>query len=206
MSPSPTQDASTFADDARSFIGGAGDAAPASAEVIVHEAGHAILDSEQDFVVSLIQEQSHLSEVRANAFAGHYLLPPEFVRAMPTVQWNDVSIVAEATRLRVNVATLVIALQREGRISEATAGQLLELKIPRAEKMDPELPPSLSAAGRALKIELLRRGLSTHYARLCFDAYDRGLTSWARLAEMLLSDERALSEIGSLYGWSQKHA
>ena len=32
----------TFADDARSFIGGAGDAAPASAELIIHEAGHAL--------------------------------------------------------------------------------------------------------------------------------------------------------------------
>ena len=171
-----------------------------------HEAGHSILDDEEDFVVSFAKwDPKDLVEVRANTFAARYLLPPEFLQDMATIAWDETSIVAEANRLRVNAATLVIALQREGRLDEAATLRFKGLKIPGIDKTDPELPPSLSEKARALKIDLLRRGLSTHYARLCFDAYERGLVSAARLADMMLTDEHGLTEIGSLYGWSQQH-
>jgi len=96
---------------------------------------------------------------------------------MPGGDWDETSILETANRLRVNVDVLVIALRREGRIDDDAVARFKGLKVPRTDKVDPELPSSLSGAGRAFKIELLRRGLSTHYARLCFDAYDRKLVS-----------------------------
>jgi Zn-dependent peptidase ImmA (M78 family) len=170
-----------------------------------HEAAHSILDEEEDFVVSASWDHSSLVEARANTFAGHFLVPPEYVQRMPATVWDDTSIVATANRLRVNVDVLVIALQRENLIDNDAVLRFKGLRIPRTDKIDPELPSSLSATGRALKIELLRRGLSNHYARLCFDAYERGLISASRLAELMLTDEKGLAEIGSAYGWSPKH-
>ncbi len=41
-----------------------------------HETAHAILDDEEDFVVSLLSDKKELVEVRANTFASHYLIPP----------------------------------------------------------------------------------------------------------------------------------
>jgi hypothetical protein len=40
---------------------------------------------------------------------------------------------------------------------------------------------------------------------LCFDSYERGLVSAGRVAEMLLSDEADLRQIGDLYGWTANH-
>jgi hypothetical protein len=79
------------------------------------------------------------------------------------------------------------------------------LKIPKGAKVDPELPLTLSERGRHIKIELLQRGISSHYAQLCFDAYQQGIISSGRLAEMLLTEEKDLWEIGKLYGWSPRH-
>jgi len=171
-----------------------------------HEAGHAILDDGEDFVVSFKNwEKSDLVETRANTFAAHYLVPPEYVALMPAIEWTPTSVVDVAQKMRINVDVLVIALQRDGRVDASTAARLRGLKVPRDRKIDPEFPVSLSDAGRAHKVALLERGLSTHYVRLCFDAYERGVVSAGRLAEMLFADERELQEIGALYGWTPKH-
>jgi Zn-dependent peptidase ImmA (M78 family) len=173
---------------------------------VAHEAGHSILDDDEDFVVTFVKwNYSDLVEIRANTFAAHFLLPPEYVKQMPGSNWNESTIIAEAQRLHVNVETLVIALERESRIGEDTARRLKTTRVPVTVKSDPELSSSLSPGARALKLDLLRRGLSTYYVRLCFDAYDRGLVSAARVAEMMLTDDRNLLDIGSLYGWTPKH-
>jgi Zn-dependent peptidase ImmA (M78 family) len=171
-----------------------------------HEAGHAILDVEEDFVVSFEKwDKSDLVEVRANAFAANFLVPPEFIRHLPKLQWTESAIVDWANRLRVNVEVLLISLQREGQLDKATAAQFRGLKIPWSAKIDPELPLTLSESARRRKTELLRRGLSSYYVVLCFESYNRHLISAGRLAEMILADEADLKEIGTLYGWSPKH-
>lgn len=170
----------------------------------VHEGGHSILDAEEDFVVSFWKE-SDLVETRANTFAAHYLLPPEFVQRLPPTTWDEESVLQTAKRLYVNVDTLLIALAREKLLTDARAAELKHLKVPRDEKRDPELPASLAPAAYLRKEELLRRGLSADYVRLCFDAYDREIVSASRVAEMLLIDESGLAEIGELFGWSPKH-
>src|SRR5208283_3514988 len=46
-----------------------------------HVAGHAILDDEEDFVVSFTSwQKGDLSEIRANTFASAYLLPEAFLK------------------------------------------------------------------------------------------------------------------------------
>lgn len=171
-----------------------------------HEVGHSILDDENDFVVSFENwEHGDLVEVRANTFAAHYILPPEYIKQMPAIEWSRTMIVDAASRLRVNVDALLIALQREGRVSAEHAASFRGLKVSLSSKSDPELPSTLSEVSRARKKKLLQRGLSTHYTGLCFDAYNRGLVSAGRLAEMMLTDENGLVEIGALYGWSPSH-
>lgn len=171
-----------------------------------HEAGHAILDDGEDFVVSFMKwEKGDLVETRANAFAAAYLVPPEYVARMPMIEWTPGAVIDVAERMRVNADVLVIALQRDKRVEASTVAKLKGLKIPRERKVDPEMSSSLTDAQRTKKVALLERGLSTHYVRLCLEAYDRGVVSAGRVAEMLMADERDLLAIGALYGWAPKH-
>jgi hypothetical protein len=67
-------------------------------------------------------------------------------------------------------------------------------------KVDPELPEDLSIGSRQRKEELLKRGLSTFYVGLCFDAYYQNFISAGRLAEMLLVDNSELQNLANIYG------
>jgi Zn-dependent peptidase ImmA (M78 family)/transcriptional regulator with XRE-family HTH domain len=169
-----------------------------------HEGGHSILDDEEDFVVSFWNE-GDLVETRANTFAAHFVLPPEYVKRLPATAWDEASILDTAKSLYVNVDTLLIALQREGLMSADRAADLRHLKVPRDAKRDPELSTSLSDGARARKEALLQRGLSGAYVRMCLDAYENEIVSANRVAEMLLVDEGGLAEIGALFGWTPKH-
>ncbi|WP_434347659.1 helix-turn-helix domain-containing protein [Myxococcus virescens] len=171
-----------------------------------HEVGHSILDDKEDFVVSFKRwNREDLVEIRANAFAGHFLVPAAALAKIDSASLTPDSIVDFADRLRVNTDTLVFALKREGILTEVAARSFMGLRIPKGSKIDPELPPTLSARGRQTKHDLLRRGISTHYAQLCFDAYRQGVVSLGRLAEMMLGTEKELWEIGKLFGWSHEH-
>lgn len=171
----------------------------------LHEGAHAVLDDREDFVVSFAWEKDELVEIRANTFAAHYLIPPEYIARMPTPEWADTSVIDLAHRMRVNVDVLLIAMQRERRMHPSVAASFRGLKVPRDRKADPELSVSLSEAQRAQKLVLLERGLSAHYVKLCFDAYDSGVVSLGRVGELLLVDEREVVRIGALYGWRPKH-
>jgi transcriptional regulator with XRE-family HTH domain len=51
---------------------------------VAHESAHAILDEEEDIVVSFrTWDKKNLVEVRADTFASHYLMPPDFLREIP---------------------------------------------------------------------------------------------------------------------------
>ncbi|MCC6130688.1 MAG: DNA-binding protein, partial [Acidobacteria bacterium] len=143
--------------------------------------------------------------VRANTFAAHFLLPPDSLQRLKPVTWDALTVVETATRLQVNVDTLLIALEREGLVASADAATLRHLKVARQDKPDPELPPTLSRQARARKEALLERGLSTDYVRLCLEAHDRSLISASRVAEMLLVDEAGLAEVADLFRWSPRH-
>ena len=50
------------------------------------------------------------------------------------------------------------------------------------------------------KVILLQRGLTNFYVDLCLEAWNRGIVSTGRAAEMLLVDDFELEEIGELFG------
>lgn len=171
-----------------------------------HESAHAILDEEEDFIVSFAWDKSNLVEIRANTFASRYLMPPDFLRNIPeSNNWNTEKAIDWANRLKVSTEALAIALKNADLISQSTETQIKSVKVPLERKVDPELPASLSLGSRQRREESLKRGLSTFYVSLCLDAYEKDFISAGRLAEILLVNERELGEMANIYGRNLKY-
>jgi Zn-dependent peptidase ImmA (M78 family) len=164
-----------------------------------HEAGHGILDFGEEVIVSFTNRYANnLTEVRANTFAAKYLLPTEIVSNLPVGRWTRAEIVKWASHFRVSTAALAIALKEVGKIDDNQVQELRRVSVPSMVKVDPELG-NLEGRAALRKSELLWRGLSTFYVRLCFDAYSVGLMTARRLAEMMLVEDIELNEIASLF-------
>ena len=84
--------------------------------------------------------------------------------------------------------------------------QLERISIPKKFKDDPELPSALTGAAKTRKLDMLSRGLSTNYVELCFSAYNEGIVTAGRLAEMLLVDNAELPNVAALFGKSLSYA
>ncbi|MGA9463931.1 MAG: hypothetical protein WBV28_14160, partial [Terracidiphilus sp.] len=149
---------------------------------------------------SLSRAGSNLVEVRANAFASHYLIPPAFTKAVLSGvgTWNGASIVDWAKRLMVSTEVLRISLKEQQIIDGHTFDQLRSSRVPRDQKVDPEIA-SESGRSRERKLSLLQRGLTMHYVNECLEALDAAQISHARAAEMLLITEHEMGEIRSLF-------
>ncbi|MGE3752777.1 MAG: helix-turn-helix domain-containing protein [Planctomycetota bacterium] len=164
-----------------------------------HEAAHAFLDADQEVVVSY-KNSRELTETRANVFASRFLLPPRTLAELPDPgRWGQSETKNFAVRLKVSTHALAIALKDAGLISDAKHHQLRRVRIPRSEKVDPELPPALAQGPRRRKEEMLMRGLSENYVELCFRAHEAGVISQGRLAEALLVDATTLPQVAALY-------
>jgi Zn-dependent peptidase ImmA (M78 family)/transcriptional regulator with XRE-family HTH domain len=142
-----------------------------------HEAGHALLDDDEEFVVSFSDRRGHdTREVRANTFASRFLLPPETLNAIPDCRsWTAGKLVHHASRLMVNTETLLYALEEASLLTESQVELLRGVKVPPTAKVDPELPASLASREMERKRKLLQRGLSDSYVELAFEAYHRGV-------------------------------
>jgi Zn-dependent peptidase ImmA (M78 family)/transcriptional regulator with XRE-family HTH domain len=168
-----------------------------------HEAAHALIDSDEEVVVSLFSGWTHdnLREVRANSFASAFLVPSSVLGGIPqSRQWDGGKIRQWCSNLQVNAQTLAIALRESGLITIEQQQNFKTISLPRSSKIDPELPDDLSPLSRERKLTLLRMGLSSRYVHLCFEAYERGIISSGRLSEMLVVDERDLASIAELFG------
>jgi len=167
-----------------------------------HEMAHSLFDASDEAVVSFSDEKTDLKEVRASRFASCYLMPPSILHRLPKPprQWTEADTIHWANQFRISCDALGIALREASLVDESTSRRLRSYKVPSKDKIDPELGPTLSTTGRAKKRRLLERGLSDHYARLCFEAHYRGFISTGRLAEALLSTEKELNDIAPLYG------
>jgi Zn-dependent peptidase ImmA (M78 family)/DNA-binding XRE family transcriptional regulator len=171
---------------------------------VAHEGAHSILDDEADVVVSLAKwKKGDLVEVRANAFASRYLMPPEFLRAIPQQPpWDEEKATDWANRIKVNIEALGYALREEQLINDEFLERIKKLRLPVETKTDPELPANLPQRVLEQKRHLLALGLSDYYVGLCFDGYAQGIVSRGRLAECLLMDDGELREVAELYGRS----
>jgi len=171
-----------------------------------HESAHAILDEEEDFIVSFAWDKSNLVEVRANTFASHYLIPPDFLKNIPdSSNWTTDKAIDWANRLKVSTEALAIALRNANLISQSIETKIKSVRVPADIKIDPELPANLSPGSRQRREQSLKRGLSTFYVSLCLDAYEQDVISAGRLAEMLLVSERELDAMANLYGRTLKY-
>lgn len=168
-----------------------------------HEAAHAIFDSSESASISYKRDSSSydqhdLKELRANRFASCYLMPPEH---LPNVQsWNEAEGLRWAKALKVSTEALSYALLAAQRIDKDTAKLIRSVRVPQAEKIDPEAPENLTPAQLNRRKQLLERGLSDYYVGLCFEAHHQGKISAGRLGEALLADHKETREISVLYG------
>lgn len=167
-----------------------------------HEMAHAIFDVDQEASVSFDRtDRADLVEVRANRFASCYLMPPSFLSKLPDPNgWSDSDAIGWANNLRVSCSALAIALREAKLADEATYIRISRLRVPRNDKIDPELPESLNPTQRSRKEQLLERGLSDYYVALCFEAHSSGVISRGRLSEALLCSQAELTELANLYG------
>lgn len=166
-----------------------------------HEAAHAILDDEEEVVVSFSGKITEPREMRANTFASRYLLPPEILAKLPDPsKWNTEQAVDWSSRLMVSTAALAFALAEAGLIDSPQKDMILRARVPKEKKVDPEFPLDLSPRTMERRLWVIERGLSTYYVSLCFEAYRKHVISAARLRELLLlKDESELQEIATLY-------
>jgi Zn-dependent peptidase ImmA (M78 family)/transcriptional regulator with XRE-family HTH domain len=173
-----------------------------------HELCHAILDSNAEFVVSLQSERGEPQEVRANKFAAHYLAPSSFLKSIPEPRnWDTKKATIWANRMNVSTEMLAYALYRERLISRRMIEIIKSVRVPKQLKIDPEIPTSLSQRSVARKRELLFRGLSDYYVKLCFEGYREGVISASRMGEMLLLESDSdLRSLANLYGERLEYA
>ena len=163
-----------------------------------HEAAHALLDNEE-FVVSFVGDMD-FREVRANSFAGNYLMPPQLLKKIPDPHfWDENKAIEWANKLQVSTTAFAIGLKSANLISLSDMNFIKSVRVHRDLKSDPELPPGLPKKSRERKEALLDKGLSTRYLTMIFTAYRNDLISRARVAEMLRVTEGDLVEIASLF-------
>jgi Zn-dependent peptidase ImmA (M78 family)/transcriptional regulator with XRE-family HTH domain len=168
-----------------------------------HEAAHALIDRDEEVVVSLFSGTTHdsLREVRANSFASAFLLPRTVLHRIPEPRiWNSEKLRTWCVKLQVNAEPLSIALKEAGLISSEEQQNLKRTRMSRASKVDPELPADSPPLSMERMLALLRLGISSRYVHLCFEAYHRGIVSAARVSEMLLVDEYEVGSIAELFG------
>ncbi|HEY6341073.1 MAG TPA: ImmA/IrrE family metallo-endopeptidase [Bryobacteraceae bacterium] len=164
-----------------------------------HEGAHGILDRDEDVIVSFEKGQSNLVEARANTFASRYLLPPTITRNLPVPRWNQAEIVKWASHFKVSTYALAIALKEAKAIDDKALKELRRVRVPAHQKVDPELA-NLVGGPAARKQELLSRGLSSFYVSLCLQAWNMGIVTTSRVAEMLLVDDFEFRDVAALFG------
>jgi Zn-dependent peptidase ImmA (M78 family)/plasmid maintenance system antidote protein VapI len=167
-----------------------------------HELAHALME-DSEINVSFSNDGSNLAEVRANVFASHYLVPPEFLKGISVGKdgWIESDLNLWAGKLTVSTQMLRIALKEVGLITGERFDELKAIRTPRKQKIDPEIANE-SGRTRERKSALLERGLSFHYVNECLEALRNGHISHARAAEMMLISEDDLPEITALFATS----
>ncbi len=173
-----------------------------------HETAHAILD-EEDIVVSFTKwDKSDLQEIRANSFASAYLMPIAALSKIPSPNlWTSDKAVEWANKFKVSTHALAVSLLGGNLITDDVCSEIKKVKVPSEDKEDPELPADMSPKLKNRKRLLLEKGLSDHYVRLCFNAYQNDVVSASRIKEMLLLEsDMQLIELSKMYGETLRYA
>ena len=151
---------------------------------LCHEVGHALMDG-SSYNVSY-QSQRDYREYRANAFAGEFLMPQDIIKQINPSSITPDNIVRYASRFRVNVKAFLIALENAGVITSEKKVWFskMNLRVPRNEQIDFELEDLTDYLREAYEM-MFDRGITPYYVRLCHEAYEKGVITVERMAEML---------------------
>lgn len=174
-----------------------------------HEVAHAIFDSAEGATLtystsSQKYDSSDLKEIRANAFASCYLMPPSMLTKLGnTINANTA--IKWANDFRVSTSALAKALKDAGVVDNNQAQAIRSVRVPQDQKIDPEAPQSLSFLQRQRRLGLLDRGLSDYYIGLCLEAFEARRISVGRLVEVLRIRPDELPEVAALYGRTIGH-
>ena len=164
---------------------------------VAHEVAHAIFDSEEDYILSLKNDQD-LRETRANEFASAYLVPSDIIKNLPKI--SSANAQEYSNKLLISTHALAIALRKAKLITKQELEEIKSVKVESESKIDPEMPLSLSIKQRERRQYMLEQGLSLYYVDLCFEAYDKDLISCGYLIESLGIEYSELSEVCEMYG------
>lgn len=151
---------------------------------LCHEIGHALMDG-NSYNVSY-QSQKDYREYRANAFASEFLMPQDVIKKINPDTITPENIIRYSSKFRVNVPAFLIALENAGVITKDTKEfyNRMQLKVPRSNQIDYELEDLTEHVKGAYEM-LFDRGLTPYYVRLCHEAYENGLITVDRMAEIL---------------------
>jgi Zn-dependent peptidase ImmA (M78 family) len=165
-----------------------------------HEMAHTILDDNQDVLVSFLSKKNQDIETRANYFASAYLISREAMLQIPEYNlWTNQKAVEWANKFKISTEVLAYALRNNKLIDDNNKNIILNSKVPKEYKKDPELE-NLSPKSIIAKQELLEHGLSDYYVQLCFQACRGNAISISRLREILfLESDEELSEFSIIY-------
>lgn len=169
---------------------------------LTHEVAHAIFDNNEMSNLSKNNDlpnsnPDYLKEVRANTFASEFLITKELIETANVKEWNETTLVYFANHFNVNVLPLLISLKEYGFIDESKFSELRKTYIANS-KNDAEFV-NLTGKQAERKRTALERGLSKYYIDMCCKAYQDGIISQGRLAEMLFLHQLELSEFLKLY-------
>jgi transcriptional regulator with XRE-family HTH domain len=168
---------------------------------VCHEVAHALLDAKDDEpIISLESDQSSLRELRANSFAGAFLVPPGSINGLSLSSISEEAFVGLCQKLMVNAKTLLIAFKNFNGATDSEIDRFDHIRIPKSSKSDPELGPDLTTLSHQRRQDLLESGLSYPYLRLCLDGYHEGKISLLRLSEVLLLDLAETTQLMKSFG------
>jgi Zn-dependent peptidase ImmA (M78 family)/transcriptional regulator with XRE-family HTH domain len=172
---------------------------------LAHEVAHALLDADLDSSLSFYQEAKDKSEWRANAFASGFLVPDRIVEQIASTALDAATVRKACALLKVNPEPLAIALKERGNISADVFERIRAVRLPRREKVDSELDAGLPRNSSERLRNVLDRGLTRPYIRLCFEAHSRGIISLGRLSEVLLCSGAEARDLMTSFGEVARH-
>jgi len=173
---------------------------------VCHECAHSIFDREDSAVVSGKWNGTDLREVRANAFAGQFLIPDGVVQQhLRPITWSETVFRTWCDRLSVNAKTLSIRLKESGIIDHAMAKRYGAIRINGQSKEDPEIPDEYTKSQRIRALSLLDQGLSGYYVRHGIEAFQQEKISFDRLSELFMVERIDLMSLLAEFQVAHSH-
>jgi Zn-dependent peptidase ImmA (M78 family) len=160
-----------------------------------HEYAHVLLDrgelESQRCIVSYYSRKE-LIEIRANAFAGEFLLPigamRRFETSRQTTSQNDL-VLRVAREYKVNTGTVAIKMGELAWMDRAKVQEFLgpspPVRVPKTEKQDPEIPGTLTEKQVGRRLTAIKEGFSATYLEILRRALVSGEITWGRASELL---------------------